>query len=31
MVCPRCRSANVSVQVVNETDTRLVTKHHGII
>lgn len=31
MKCKKCGSENVSVQVVNETDTKLVTKHHGII
>lgn len=29
MVCPKCGSQNVSVQMV--TDTKLVNKHHGII
>ncbi len=28
MICPKCGSTNVNVQVVNET--QLVTKHHGI-
>lgn len=29
--CPKCKSDNVNVQVVNETDTRVVEKRHGII
>lgn len=28
MVCPKCKSRNVNVQVV--TDTKLVNKHHSI-
>ena len=31
MRCPKCKSDNVNVQVVDETDTRIVAKHHGII
>lgn len=31
MQCPKCGSTNVSVQVVNETTTKLVNKHHGIL
>lgn len=31
MRCPKCKGENVNVQVVNETDTKLVAKHHGII
>lgn len=30
MQCPKCGSENVNVQVVNETTTKLVTKHHSI-
>lgn len=29
MVCPKCKSENVSVQIVNEI--KLKNKHHGII
>lgn len=29
MTCPKCGSNNVNVQMVSET--RLVTKHHGIL
>lgn len=29
MVCPKCKSTNVNVQMVSET--QLKTKHHGII
>lgn len=29
MVCPKCGSENVSVQMV--TETQLITKHHGIL
>ena len=28
MICPKCKSANVSVQVINQT--KLKTKHHNI-
>lgn len=29
MTCPKCGSANVNIQVVNET--KLIDKHHGCI
>ena len=29
MTCPKCKSENVTVQIVNET--QIVTKHHGIL
>ena len=29
MICPKCKSENVNIQVVNES--KLVTKHHGIL
>lgn len=29
MKCPKCKSENVSIQIVNES--HLVNKHHGII
>lgn len=29
MTCPKCKSENVNIQVVNES--KLVTKHHGIL
>lgn len=29
MVCPKCNSENVNVQITNEV--KLVNKHHGII
>ena len=29
MVCPKCKSENVTIQVVNEV--KLKNKHHGII
>ncbi len=29
MICPKCNSDNVTVQIVNES--KLVTKHHGIL
>ena len=29
MICPKCGSNNVNIQVINEV--KLVTKHHGII
>lgn len=29
MVCPKCGSENVNVQIV--TETKLKTKHHGIL
>lgn len=29
MVCPKCNSDNVTVQIVNES--KLITKHHGIL
>ncbi len=29
MICPKCNSNNVNVQISNET--QLVTKHHGVI
>lgn len=31
MRCPKCKSDNVNVQVVNETDSRIVAKHHGVV
>ena len=31
MNCPQCHSDNVNVQVVNETNTWLVEKHHGCL
>ena len=29
MVCPKCNSENVSIQVINEV--KMVKKHHGIL
>ena len=29
MVCPKCNSENVSVQVINEVELK--NKHHGIV
>ncbi len=29
MICPKCNSENVNIQIVNKV--KLVTKHHGII
>lgn len=31
MKCPKCGSRDVNAQVVNETDTYIVRKHHGIL
>lgn len=29
MICPKCNSENINIQIVNKV--KLVTKHHGII
>lgn len=29
MMCPKCKSENVTVQIVNEVELK--TKHHGLI